>query len=346
MPTISNYPWLSHLRAGPSEFIVHYNNGRVARSGRGLAYFFRPLTAAVAMVPVEDRETTFVIRERTADLQEVAVQCTLTYRVADPVAASERFNFTISLRTGTWQEKPLERLENAWGLRARDPARTYLSQVKVTEAVAHGPVAIRERLYQVLAADKEIAAMGLTLVDVVVDAVTPAPEVQKALETPTREAIQQKADGAVFERRAMAVEKERAIKENELATQIELVRRQEDLIKRQGANRVLDVRQSAEAEKAKAEAEIERKNLEAQAYAEQMRTRAAGDAEAQRLLAEAGFKAEELRAALYSRLDPEARRSLALRELATNLPRVNHLNVTPELLGDGIASFLRRQGEK
>ena len=54
--------------------------------------------------------------------------------------------------------------------------------------------------------------------------------------TPTREQVQQEADRATFERRAVAVERERAIGENELQTQIELARREEQLVAQRGAN--------------------------------------------------------------------------------------------------------------
>ena len=48
--------------------------------------------------------------------------------------------------------------------------------------------------------------------------------------------MQQDADKATFERRATAVEHERAIAENELQNQIELARREEQLVTQQGQN--------------------------------------------------------------------------------------------------------------
>ena len=59
----------------------------------------------------------------------------------------------------------------------------------------------------------------------IVIALRPEPEVEKALRTPAREQIQQEADRSTYERRAVAVERERAIAENELQSQIELARR-------------------------------------------------------------------------------------------------------------------------
>jgi hypothetical protein len=60
--------------------------------------------------------------------------------------------------------------------------------------------------------------------------------VEKALRTPAREKVQQEADRATYERRALAVERERAMCENELQSQIELARREQQLVTQPGAN--------------------------------------------------------------------------------------------------------------
>src|SRR5258706_5800544 len=114
--------------------------------------------------------------------------------------------------------------------------------------------------------------------------------------TPTREAIQQKADEATFQLRALAAEKERAIKQNELATEIELATRQEELIRQQGANRLLAVQRDAEAERARTEAELARQDLTAASKARQAEVTATGEAEAQRIVAESLLGAERNRA--------------------------------------------------
>ena len=222
MATITSLGLISHLRAEPNQFILHYRNGRLTRRGAGLAYWFILLWAAVAQLPVEDVENTFILAERTSDFQEVAVQCTLTYRAVDPEQAAARVNFTISLRTGAWVEQPLGRLASFWSQRARRPARTYLAAVPLVEAVQHGAEVIRGAMEDALRQDAAIRAMGLELVSVQVLRVAPVPDLDKALQTPTREGIQQRADEAVFARRAQAVKKERAIKENELATKVKL----------------------------------------------------------------------------------------------------------------------------
>ena len=82
-------------------------------------------------------------------------------------------------------------------------------------------------------------------------------ELEKALRQPTREAIQQRADEATFQRRAMAVEKERAIAENELANRIELARREEVLVAQSGANDRLRATEGAATQRIAAEGRAE-----------------------------------------------------------------------------------------
>ncbi|HEV3023769.1 MAG TPA: SPFH domain-containing protein [Pirellulales bacterium] len=346
MATISWLGPFRHLRAEPNQYILHYKNGTLARRGAGLAYWFNPLSAAVAQVPIEDCEATFLLQERSSDFQEVTVQCTLTYRVADAERAAARVNFAISMNNGKWAEQPLERLTNLWSQRALQPARGYVTSTPLAEALRAGADAIRGRIVEALNADTEISAMGLTLVAVTVNRVTPSADLEKALQTPTREAIQQKADEAGFQRRALAVEKERAIKENELATEIELARRHEQLIAQQGANRLLEVRQAAEAEKNRTLAEAERRTVEAEGLARDARIAAGAKAEARRMMAEARLAAEAQRLAIWREAPSHVLLGLAMQEFAGKVSGINHLNLSPDLLGQSLQQFLRDQADK
>jgi regulator of protease activity HflC (stomatin/prohibitin superfamily) len=346
MTTITQFGFARHLRAEPNQFILHYRGGAIVRRGAGLAYWFLPLNAAVAQLPVEDVETTFVLTERTADYQDVSVQSTLTYRVVDAEAAAARINFTVSLQSGTWVEEPLERLASVWSQRARRSARAYLTSVPLVDAVGRGAEVVRATMEDALRTDPEIAAMGLALVSVQVQRVAPMPDVEKALQTPVREAIQQRADEAVFARRAQAVENERAIKQNELSTEIELARRQEDLIRREGANRLLDAHQQAEADRVRAEADLERQALMAEAYGRDQRTRAAGDADARRLTGEADADAEARRVSIWQAAPTRVILGLAAQQLAGKIDSINHLNLTPDMLGATLQQFLREEADQ
>jgi regulator of protease activity HflC (stomatin/prohibitin superfamily) len=345
MAHIRRVGMLGHLRAEPNQHILHYRKGKLARQGPGLAYWFNQLNAAVAQIPAEDIETTFLLKERTRDLQEVTVQVVLTYRCVDPRVAASRVNFSLALETGAWIEKPLERLAGLWSQRAQDPARLYLASVPLTEAVQLGAERIRRAIAQAVTADPEIEAMGLALVGVQVVRVAPSAELEKALATPTREALQQKADQAVFERRALAVEKERAIKENELATQIELARRQEGLIAQEGANLLREAQTKAAADRERVTAEAETQQIAAKAAAQVAEVKAEGDAKALRLLADAKAEGERRRVEVWRDATGRVLLGLALQEFAGKVETIGHLNITPNLFGDAFREFLTGQAD-
>lgn len=340
MAHITRFAWFGHLRAEPNQYILHYRKGRLVREGAGLAYWFNPLSAALAQVPVEDCEATFLLKERTKDLQEVSAQVTVTYRFAQPATSAKRLNFTISLQTGAWVEQPLEKLAAFWSTRAQEPTRRYLAAVSLVDAVAYGAAAIRDAIAQAVSSDAEIPAMGLAVVGVQVVKVSPVADLEKALQTPTRESLQQKADEAVFARRALAVEKERAIKENELATQIELAKRQEALIEQSGANRLRDVRLQAESEKERVSAEIERQQLAADGNARAAEIVAQGNAKAAKLMADAKAEGDRLRVEVWQKAAGKVLVGLALQELAAHVGKIEHLSITPDLFAAAFRNLL------
>ena len=338
MATISRLgllPWLRHLRGESSQYILVFSGGRLTKSGPGLAFWFNPLSTAVAQVPREDIETTFMLRERSSDFQEISVQVTITYRVLDHAMAAERLNFSVSLVNGAWLEQPLDRLASFWMQRSLKSARDYISSNTVQQSVTAGPGAIATAITSALNDDPELEAMGLGLVGVQVNSVLPSSDVEKALQTPTREAIQQKADEAMFERRAIAVEKERAIKQNELDTEIELEKKNESLIRKKGENRRLEI-----------EAENEAGRLTAEGDAQQVRIRAEGQAESKRITAQAENEAEAARVALYRDAPASVATGMALMQFASKVRDIQHLNVTPDLLGSNLRQFLTEESGK
>ncbi|MCA8937684.1 MAG: SPFH domain-containing protein [Planctomycetes bacterium] len=340
MAAITKLGLLRHLRAEPNQYILHYRAGKLARQGAGLAYWFMPMSASIALLPVEDAEATTLLHERTSDMQGVNAQLTVRYRVAKPELAARRVNFAISTETGGWTEKPLEKLAEFFNQRVQGPARAALAAMVLADAIKTGAEVVQRAVRASLHDDPELHDMGLAVVDVHVIHVSPSAEMEKALQTPARESLQQKADEAIFRRRADAVEKERAIKENELSTEIELERRNEELIQRRGANKLREVGQDAEAEKLAAEAGIERSNLQADATARQIRQRAEADADARRAIGEAEAAAEAARAEAWKDLPSKVLLGLAAIEFARKVDHINHLNLSPNLLSDLLGEFL------
>ncbi|MGJ5752731.1 SPFH domain/Band 7 family protein [Streptomyces puniciscabiei] len=368
-----------HLRGAPTAHIRHHRSGKLVHDGPGLSFWFRPLTAALSEVPVDDRELAMTFHARTSDFQDVSVQATVTYRIADPALAAARLDFSIDPDTGAWRGTPLEQLGTLLTETAQQHALDVLARTPLSAALVDGVAAVRERVAAGLGAEPRLPATGIEVVAVRVMALRPEPEVERALRTPAREQIQQEADRATYERRAVAVERERTIAENELASRIELARREEQLVEQRGTNARREAEEQAAADAVRAEAEAARsvrlaeaeatrsvKLAEAEATrqlrlteaeaagsrqlaeAEAARTTLLADAEAARSARVARAEAEGARELGAARAEAQAAwlrvhseagvdgattlRALTATRLAENLPRIDSVTVSPDVL--------------
>jgi len=314
-------PFARHLRADTNMYIRHLRNGRVANEGAGVAFWFRPRVAALSQVPLDDREQALLFHARTADFQDVTVQATVTFRLVDPTLAATRIDFGIDPSTGVWNGVPLETLGGLLTELAQQPALDLLAELPLQSALAGGLGLVRDRVSEALADDVRLEERGIAVTDVRVVAIRADADLEAALQTETRERVQQDADRATSERRAIAVERERAIAENELQNQIELARQEEELVGQRGQNAR---RRATEAAAADA--------IEADATAARRRLGAAAEADATRVMGEATAEAEAAKYAAHQGVDTPVMLALALQDLARNLPDVEHLTITPELL--------------
>ncbi len=328
MADIARYPLVRHLRGSSTTHVEQIRDGRTIRAGVGASFWFRPLSAVLNEVPVDDRELPLLFHARTSDFQDVTVQSTVTYRVTDPVTAAGRIDFSIDPDTGLWRGTPLDQVAGLLTESAQQYAIDLLATVDLTTAMAGGVGPVRKVIADGLGSDGRLVETGITVVGVRVVAVRPEPEVEKALRTPTREQVQQQADKATFERRAVAVERERAIGENELQTQIELARREEQLVAQRGANTRREAEEVAAAGSIAAEAEARRTVTLAEARAEGKRLAGAAEGDA-----------EAARVAAYRDVTDAVLLSLAVKELAANLPQIETLVLSPDLVSKALAQL-------
>ncbi len=302
-------------------------NGKIIHAGTGSSFWFRPLSAVLSEIPVDDRELPLLFHARTADFQDVTVQATLTFRLTDPALAAARIDFSIDPDTGRWRATPLEQVAGLLAETAQQHALDLLAGMALTDALVGGVAAVRAAIAAGIADDPRLVATGIAVIGVRVVAIRPEPEVEKALRTPTRELVQQEADRATYERRAVAVERERAISENELQSQIELARREEQLVGQRGTNARRGAEEDAAAGQIATEAE------EAQRAERLAESRAVGV----RTVGEAQAAAEAAKLAAYRDLPEGILFGLALKELAGHLPQINSLVLTPDLLAPVLA---------
>ena len=351
MAEIRRYPFIRHLRCEASSHVIHTRGSKMLHSGRGMAFFFRALSESLTEVPMEDRELTVVFHGRSSDFQDLSAQLVLTYRVMDPQRLAARVDFGIDLRTGQWLKQPLEKLASLFTNLAQQHAWNTIARSPIKELLASGQERIRDEVEKGLAAETSLREMGLAVVTVRVSSVKPNPDLEKAIEAPVREHIKQEADEAAFQRRALAVEKELAIQENELQNRIELSKREELLIQQQGQNARRQAEEDAEAKRIEAQASAARQRLTAETQASSLKVQAEAESTSIRLRAEAeaesvkqveGARTDLERATLeaYKTMPPMVLMGLAAKELGSKLQRIDHLNLSPDLLGPVLRNFL------
>jgi len=329
MAEISRFLFLRHLRGEQSAHVLQFANGRLVREGRGLWFWFLPLSASIAEVPVADRAQAFLFSGRSVDFQEFTVQGVITYRVADPESVAKRVDFTIDLRDGRYLKTPLEKLSLLLTQLAQQFAESATAHLGIRQVLELGFDEVRGAIRRGLDADEGLGEMGLSIVSVRISVIRPTSELDKALQMPTREKIQEASDQATFQRRALAVENERAISENELKNRIELARREEELIGQEGANRR---REAVEC--------LEAKRIEVDGGAQLSRVEAQAEADGIALLETARVDAEKARMEIYQDIPTHVMMGLAAREFAGKLERIDHLNLSPELFGPMLTDLI------
>ncbi len=287
MAEIRKYPIFKHLRSEPSFHVLRHRKGKLTGSGRGLSFWFRAMNTSVPELPVDDRDLTFLFHGRARDYQEVTVQGTLTWRVADPELLARRIDFTLDLRTGVYLRQPLDQIAVLLTGIAQQAALRHLAERALRDLLEDGPGPLQEQLAREVTGAGILAEMGIQVLTAQVGDISPTAEMEGALQTPMREKIQEAADKARFERRAQAVEEERAIGENELQSRIELARKEENLIEQQGQNRRREITEETEAKRIETEALAARMKRETEAQAEVGGIEAAAQAEKSRVEAHA-----------------------------------------------------------
>ncbi len=321
MAQIKRYGLLNQLRAEASSHIQYFRKGEVRRAGRGLAFWFGPNGASITEIPMDDRQLMFMIRGQSSDYQDLAVQGSVVWRVTDAELLSRRVDFTIDLSHGGHRGLPVDQIQSVLNGLVGEFSDTYLKNKGVRQLLEAGLAPLQAAINEGFQKDPTLAGMGLEIVQVRVAALTPGSELHRALQAPTFESLQQKADEATFNRRALAVEKERAIAENELSNKVELASRRKALIAREDENARSEAEAAAAAQRITVEASADAKVVVAEAEARRIRA-----------VEQASVDMEKARLAAFADVSPAVLLAMAAQKLAGQVERIDSLTVTPDML--------------
>jgi hypothetical protein len=218
-----------------------------------------------------------------------------------------------------------------------DVAKMFINN-NIRPKAYYNPVekSIEERILEGLKSSQAIAMLGIDILGANILGIQATPEMSRALETETREKLQQEADQAIYERRNFAVEQERKIKETELNTEIAVEEKQKQIAEKKMESEVQKADNDRKLREMKLAADIAVENQRKQ-FIEQKNANDKKEAETQGYVIETTLKPYKdidwkTLTALNNNPDPKFNISLAFRELAENAGKIGNLNISPELL--------------
>jgi len=308
---------LSFMKVPPTTYVMQFKHGKVKREGAGLSFIYSVPTSTIVAVPLASADVPFVFQEATADFQTVTLQGQLTYRVVDPKRLASLLDYSIDRRRVYFSEDPRklpERLIHAM----QTLTRAVTQKLALRDVLVSSDAIVAEVLAS-LKASEAVAALGVEILSLSLLSIKPTPETARALEADAREALQRRADEAIYARRNAAVEQERLIKESELNTEIAVEEKKRQIRETQmGAEIAVEEQRTQLIDR---RVENERKDADSRAYVLTETLKPLRDLDWKALMMLSGKGA-----------DPKAMIALAFQEMADNAQKIGEINISPELL--------------
>ncbi|HAI76518.1 MAG TPA: membrane protease subunit, stomatin/prohibitin, partial [Microscillaceae bacterium] len=222
---------INYIKFDSTTYVIHYVKGKIRKEGRGLSFFYFAWNSSIAAIATGSNDVPFFFNCLTADFQTISVQGQITYRVANPKQLAELLDFSVD-RFGHYKTNDNEKISLRLNVEAQAAIGGLVQQLSLKEALRSAKP-IEENIKTGLVQSDAIKMLGIEPLSVNIAAVKATPEMERALEAETREALQQESDKAVYDRRNFAVVQERTIKENELNTEIAVEEKRKQIVEKQ-----------------------------------------------------------------------------------------------------------------
>lgn len=333
---------LRFIKSQPTTHLMQFRRGRLVREGAGLAFFYYAPTSTLVAVPVGSQDRPFMLELPTVDFQSVTVQGQVSFRVADPQRIAALMDFSLGADGRSNASDDPKRLGERVATQAEVIVRQAVQAMDLKQALRASADIARAAQSQ-LAAQAEIAALGLEILGLSILAIRPTPDMGRALEAEAREATLKAADDAIYARRMAAVGNERAIRETELDTEVAVEQKKRQIGEAQMDAKAAVARRQNELRDAQMQADValeeQRKSLVAR-QADNARTLAEAEAHrvacTMRALEQADARIVQALAA--SGMQPGQLIAQAFGGLAEKARHIGQLNVSPDLLQSLIQS--------
>ena len=323
-----------HIKFDSMTYVFHLKNGKIIKEGRGLSFFYFTPNSSIVAIPMGSNDLPFIFNENTFDYQTIKIQGQISYKIIDPKALSNMLDFTIN-EAGVYKKNDIEKLNQRIINLAQTSTSSFIHQLGLKDAIRSAKK-IEDIILEGLMASEGIKTMGIEILGASILAVQTTPEMARALETETREKLQQQADEAIYERRNFAVEQERKIKESELNTEIAIEEKQKQIEEKRMQTEIQQEENKRLIREIKIAADISVENQRKQLI-DQKTENDRKEAEIQGYILETSLKPYKdmdwkVLNALNGKQDARNNIALAFRELAENTSKIGNLNISPDLL--------------
>lgn len=326
---------IKYIKFESTTYVIHYKNGKIKKEGRGLSFYYYSPSSSIAAVPLGSNDIQFIFNDTTNDYQTITIQGQITYKIENPKQLAELLDFTVNAK-GEYKTDDAEKLSQRIISEAQTATSSYIGSLSMRETLRSAQE-IEIRIKDGLSASEAVKLLGVQVLSVNVVSVKPTPEMSRALETATREALQQEADEAVYKRRNFAVEQERQIKESELNTEIAVEEKKKQISEKKMEARLLEEGNKRKVREIKINADIAIEEQKKQLIDMQTdNERKEADSKKYTLEAVlAPYKDMDWRILMAignNGTDPKSNMAVAFRQLAENADKIGNLNISPELL--------------
>ncbi len=329
------------IKFQPTVYAICYQNGKIVKEGAGLSFFYYAPTTSLVAIPLSSIETPFIFEEVTFDYQEITIQGQITYRILEPARISKVLNFTLDRAGRNYVSEDPQKLSQRIVNTVQVFTKKQIANLALRDTLKSADAMV-EAVLAALKDNKEIASLGLEILNLAILAIRPNQETARALEAEAREQILKEADDAIYRRRNASVEQERKIKENELNTEIAVENKKRQIREAQlEADEAVQLKQhqlqASEMDFSIRQENEKKKLLETSLENARAEADAKGYAVGRVLQAYSGVDPLVLQALAGMGMNSNQLIALSFNKLAEKAEKIGELNISPDLLRELLA---------
>jgi len=237
---------IGYFKSEPTEFVRMNVNGKIKKEGPGISGLYLPFRTGFELVSLTAMDQGINFTEVSTDNQEISLNGGFVYKVKEPELVLGRYNFSIDPENKQYKTEDFMNLPQHILQLVRAETRKIVQSTNIERLLVMSDE-LSETVSEGLKNSDNLVKYGISLEMLYFSTINPKPEISRALEANFRESLLKNADVAIYDRRAKAVEQERAIQENEMKTLIDIEKKKEELVALEGKNTLAKAEYKAQA---------------------------------------------------------------------------------------------------